>query len=227
MHTDLGTSPTVTPEERGQAQAARAPGQPAPALKFAIELGPLLAFLVTLGIAGIMWATGVLMVAAVLALAASWRVYGRIAAVPATTAALVLLFGGLALWLNDSRFIKIKPTIVNLLFAAVLLIGLLLRRPFLKSLLGEAFNLTPEGWRKLSLRWMWFFLAIAVTNEIVWRNFSDAVWGTFKAVGIVGLSVLFAMAQIGLIRRHEATAAREQGAASAAGGEAQRSEFHG
>ena len=177
---------------------------PQPGIKLIIELGPLLAFLVTLAIAGIMWATGVLMAAAVLALAASWQVFGRVAAIPAVTAALVLVFGGLTLWLDDTRFIKVKPTIVNLLFAGVLLLGLILRRPFLKGLLGEAFNLTPEGWRKLTVRWMWFFLTLALLNEIIWRNFSDAVWATFKALGILSLTVLFAMAQIGLVKRYEA-----------------------
>jgi intracellular septation protein len=179
-----------------------------PTVKLLIELGPLLAFLLTLGLAGIMWATGVLMVAVVLALVASWRVFGRIAAVPAVTAALVLVFGGLTLWLDDTRFIKVKPTIVNLLFAGMLALGLVLDRPFLKTLFGEAFNLTPEGWRKLTVRWVWFFLSLALLNEIVWRNFSDAVWGTFKALGILSLTALFAMAQIGLIKRYEASDAR-------------------
>ena len=175
-----------------------------PTVRLLIELGPLLAFLLTLGVAGIMWATAVLMVAVVLALIGSWRVFGRVAAVPAVTAALVLVFGGLTLWLDDTRFIKVKPTIVNLMFAGVLGLGLVLDRPFLKTLFGEAFNLTPEGWRKLTVRWAWFFLALALLNEIVWRNFSDAVWGTFKALGILSLTALFAMAQIGLIKRYEA-----------------------
>jgi intracellular septation protein len=176
---------------------------PRPAIKLLIELGPLLAFLCTLGIAGIMWATGVLMCAAVLALVASWQVFGRIAAVPAATAVLVLVFGGLTLWLDDTRFIKVKPTIINLLFAGMLTLGLILDRPFLKTLFGEALHLTPEGWRKLTVRWIWFFLSVALLNEIVWRNFSDAVWGTFKALGILSLTALFAMAQIGLIKRYE------------------------
>jgi len=133
------------------------PATAQPAVKLLIELGPLLAFLLTLAIAGIMWATGVLMVAAVLALAASWHVFGRIAAIPAVTAVLV-----------------------------------------------EAINLTQEGWRRLTTRWIFFFLGLALLNEIVWRNFSDAVWGTFKALGILSLTALFAMAQIGLIKRYAA-----------------------
>jgi intracellular septation protein len=176
---------------------------PQPAIKLLIELGPLLAFLLTLGVAGIMWATGVLMFAVVLALVASWHVFGRVAAVPTATAILVLVFGGLTLWLDDTRFIKVKPTIINLLFAGVLTLGLMLDRPFLKMLFGETLRLTPEGWRKLTVRWICFFFSLALLNEIVWRNFSDAVWGTFKALGILSLTALFAMAQVGLIKRHE------------------------
>jgi len=199
------------PQTRSQSEAGAqgsngesATRAPPTAVKLVIELGPLLAFLLTLGIAGIMWATGVLMVAAVAALIASWKVFGRVLPIPVATAVLVLLFGGLTLWLDDPRFIKVKPTIVNVLFAALLIGGLILRRPFLKLLLGEAFSLTEEGWRKLTVRWIGFFVAIAVLNEIIWRNFSDAVWGTFKALGILSLTAIFAMAQIGLIRRYEA-----------------------
>jgi intracellular septation protein len=181
------------------------PAEPRPFVKLVIELGPLLAFFIAYGRAGIYWATGVLMLAAVVALVASWRLLGRISAVPIATAVLVVVFGGLTFWLDDPRFIKIKPTIINLLFAGVLFAGLLLRRPLLKLLLGDAFNLTEEGWRKLSVRWMAFFLALAVLNELVWRNFSETAWVNFKVFGILPLTVLFAMAQIGLIKRHEAT----------------------
>ena len=144
------------------------------------------------------------MVASVVALAASWTLFGRLLPVPLMTAVLVVVFGGLTFWLNDPRFIKIKPTIINLLFAGVLLFGLMTGRPLLKLLLGEAFNLTEEGWRRLSVRWALFFLALAALNELVWRNFSEAVWVNFKVFGILGLSLVFAMAQIGLIKRHEA-----------------------
>jgi intracellular septation protein len=123
---------------------------------------------------------------------------------PVVTAVLVVVFGGLTFWLDDPRFIMIKPTIINLGFAGVLLAGLAMRRPLLKILFGEAFNLTEEGWRKLSVRWALFFLTLALLNELVWRNFSEATWVNFKVFGILPLTVVFAMAQIGLIRRHEA-----------------------
>lgn len=175
-----------------------------PLLKLLVELGPLLAFFLVYSRAGIYWATGVLMVATVLSLIASWSLFGRLLAMPVVTAVLVVVFGGLTFWLDDPRFIKVKPTIINLLFAGILSAGLVMRRPLLKVLFGEAFNLTEEGWRKLSIRWTLFFLVLAALNELAWRNFSEAAWVNFKVFGILPLTLVFAMAQIGLIKRHEA-----------------------
>jgi intracellular septation protein len=174
-----------------------------PLVKLLIDLGPLLAFFVAYGRAGIYWATGVLMLATLAALLASWRLLGRVTAVPLLTAILVVVFGGLTFYLDDPSFIKLKPTIINLLFAGVLVVGLLTDRPLLKVLLGKAFRLTEEGWRKLTVRWALFFFALAILNEIVWRNFSESAWVNFKVFGIVPLTILFAMAQIPLIKRYE------------------------
>jgi len=173
-------------------------------VKLLIEFGPLAAFGLTYLAGGIFWATAAVMITSVIALVASWKRFGRLLPVPLLTALLVVVFGGLTFWLNDPRFIYVKPTIINLLFAGVLLFGLMTGRPLLKLLLGEAFSLTEAGWRKLSLRWALFFLAIAALNEVVWRNFSEALWVKFKVFGILGLSLLFAMAQVGFIKRHEA-----------------------
>jgi intracellular septation protein len=191
-------SETSAPETTGRPQLAN------PLVKLAIELGPLLIFFATYARAGIYWATGVLMVATVVALGGSWRLLGRVSVVPLVTAVLVVVFGGLTFWLDDPRFIQMKPTIINLLFAGVLLVGLVTGRPLLKLLLGDAFELTPEGWRKLSVRWALFFLMLAVLNEVVWRNFTEATWVKFKAFGILPLTVAFAMAQMGLIKRYGA-----------------------
>jgi intracellular septation protein len=174
-----------------------------PLVKLLIDLGPLIAFFIAYGRAGIYWATGALMLATVAALIASWRLLGRVTAVPMVTAVLVVVFGGLTFYLDDPSFIKLKPTIINLLFAGVIVAGLATGRPLLKLLLGEAFRLTDEGWRKLSVRWAAFFFALAILNEIVWRNFSESAWVNFKVFGIVPLTILFAMAQIGLIKRYE------------------------
>ena len=202
-----GREGTGVRESAGMNEEAKRPGiaaPPNPHIKLLIEFGPLAAFGITYFTAGIFWATGVVMVTSVVALAASWTQFGRLLPVPLMTAVLVVVFGGLTFWLNDPRFIKIKPTIINLLFAGVLFFGLMTGRPLLKLLLGEAFNLTEEGWRKLSFRWALFFLALAALNELVWRSFSETVWVNFKVFGILGLSLVFAMAQIGLIKRHEA-----------------------
>ena len=169
-----------------------------------IEFGPLVAFIVAFYAGGIYWATGVIMVASVLALAASWIFLGRLLPVPVATAVLVVLFGALTFLFDDPTFIKRKPTIVNLLLAGILLFGLMTGRPLLRFLFGEAFKLTEEGWRKLTIRWTVFFVLLAALNELVWRNFSDAIWANFKFFGILGLSLVFGVAQIGLIKRYEA-----------------------
>jgi intracellular septation protein len=179
---------------------------PNPIVKFAIEIGPLVAFLVAWAVAGILWATGALMVASAVSLVASRIFLGRVPPVVMATAVLVFVFGGLTLWFQDPSFIKLKPTIINLLFAGVLIVGLIRNQPFLKMLFGEAFNLTEEGWRKLTMRWIVFFVVLAGLNEVIRLNFSDAVWVNFKAYGILTLTLVFAMAQIGFIRRHEAKA---------------------
>ena len=177
-----------------------------PVVKLLIDLGPLLVFFLTYAKAGIFWATGVLMAATVVALVFSRVLLGRFALAPAVTAVLVVVFGGLTFLLDDPSFIKIKPTIINLMFAGILGFGVVTGRPLLKMFMGEALRLTDEGWRKMTLRWMVFFLAMAVLNEIVWRNFSEANWVNFKVFGILPLTIVFAMAQVGLIKRHEARA---------------------
>jgi intracellular septation protein len=192
--------------EQGERQGG--PTDWKPLIKLLIELGPLLAFFIAYARAGIFWATGVLMAATVVSLIASWRMFGRLLPMPVVTAVLVVIFGGLTFWLDDPHFIQMKPTIINLLFAGALFVGLATGRPLLKLLLGEAFNLTDEGWRKLSIRWAIFFLALAVLNELVWRNFSEGAWVNFKVFGILPLTLIFAVSQMGLIKRHEAAKGR-------------------
>ncbi|MCH9765487.1 MAG: septation protein A [Alphaproteobacteria bacterium] len=171
-------------------------------LKFLIELGPLLIFFAAYAKFDIYVATGALMVATLVSLAASKLMLGRITIMPIVTAVIVSIFGGLTLWLNDASFIKMKPTIVNVLFAGLLSAGLAMNRPFLKLLFGEAFQLTDEGWYKLTLRWILFFLFVAVLNELVWRNFSEPTWVNFKVFGILPLTMIFAGAQIKLIQKY-------------------------
>lgn len=178
-----------------------------PIVKLLIDLGPLIAFFATYAKAGIYWATGVLMVATVIALVASRTLTGRFAPAPMITAVLVVVFGGLTFLLEDPRFIMVKPTFINLFFAAALTFGLVTGRHLLKLIMGEAVQLTDAGWHKLTVRWIAFFLVLALANEVVWRNFSEATWVSFKAWGILPITLLFAFAQIGLIRRHAANQA--------------------
>jgi intracellular septation protein len=170
--------------------------------KMLVDLAPLLIFFVVYLVAGIYWATGALMAASVISMIVSKLWLGHISATLILTTVLVVGFGGLTLWLNDPRFIKMKPTMVNLLFAVVLAGGLLVGRNLLQLLLGEAFRLTELGWRLLTYRWIGFFIALAAVNEIVWRNFSETTWASFKVFGILPITVVFAMLQFGLIQRH-------------------------
>jgi intracellular septation protein len=189
----------MSEEAKGSDAAAAQPH----GTKLMIELGPLLAFFVAWFLADIFWATGVLMAATLASVIASKLLLGRVSPVIIATAVLVVVFGSLTFWFGDAHFIKMKPTIINLLFAGVLLGGLLTGRPLLKLMFGEAFNLTEEGWRKLTMRWILFFVVMAVLNEIVWRNFSEGTWVNFKVFGILPLTLIFAMSQIGLIKRYE------------------------
>ncbi len=172
-------------------------------LKLAVEVGPLVVFFVVNARAGIFWGTGVFMGATVLSLIASRILFGRIPVMPLVTGVCVMVFGGLTLWLQDDHFIKIKPTIVNALFAGALFIGLLAGQSLLRVIFGEVFRLTDEGWRKLTLRWAFFFTFLAVLNEIVWRSFTTDTWVSFKVFGVMPLTMAFAVAQVGLLRQHE------------------------
>lgn len=176
--------------------------QPNPLVKLAIEVGPLVVFFIANSRGNIFIATGAFMVAIVVALIASWLIERRLPLLPLVTAAFVLVFGGLTLVLQDELFIKLKPTIVNSLFAAILFGGLFFGRPLLKPLLGAALDLRDEGWRKLTYRWAWFFVALAMANEMVWRTLSTDGWVNFKVFGIMPLTIAFSLAQLPLINRY-------------------------
>lgn len=188
--------------------AATAAAAPNPLVKLAIELGPLIAFFLVQRRVDIFWATGVFMAAMVVALVASRKLEGRWPTMPLVTGAFVLVFGGLTLWLQDATFIKLKPTLTNLLFAALLLGGLARGRLFLKLVFGEAFALDEEGWRILTVRFGLYFLVLAGLNELVWRNFSEDTWTTFKVFGILPLTILFTALQMPLVQRHAVDASR-------------------
>jgi len=175
-------------------------------IKLFVELGPLLVFFFANSHYNIFVGTAAFMVATIVALTASRIFLGRIATMPLVTGVFVLVFGGLTLYLQDDHFIKMKPTIVNSLFAAILLGGLMFDRLFLKIVFGDVMRLTREGWRILTIRWALFFLLLAVLNEVMWRFFSTDTWVTFKVFGIMPLTFVFALAQIGVLKKYEDTA---------------------
>ncbi|MEQ1578837.1 MAG: septation protein A [Hyphomicrobium sp.] len=172
-------------------------------IKFMIELAPLIVFFAAYKTQGsIQMATGAIILATLVSLLASWLLFKKVAIMPVVTAAVVSIFGGLTLWLDDPTFFFRKPTIVNLIFAAILGFGLATGRPLVKRLFDGQLKLTDEGWHKLTVRWTVFFLAMAGLNEIVWRNFAETTWVNFKVFGILPMTLLFAIAQVGLMSRH-------------------------
>ena len=174
-----------------------------PMVKFALELGPLVLFFASYSKLGIFAATGVLMAAVVITLGVSYAMLRRIPIMPLVTAVIVLIFGSLTIFLHDETLIKIKPTALYLLFGAALFVGLALKKPLLKILFDGALHVTEEGWRILTWRWGFFFIALAILNEIVWRTQTTDVWVKFKTFGFLPLTLLFALAQTPLIMRTE------------------------
>lgn len=187
-------------DEKSETAAASQPNQ---LLKLALDLGPVAIFFVAYFIGGIYWATGLIMASTLLSAVVAWFLLGEMTPTRVATTVLVLGFGGLTLWLNDPRFIKVKPTAVNLLFAAVLFGGLIAGKPLLRYLLGEVLQLTDAGWRQLTLRYAGFFCALAALNEVVWRSFSEAIWVNFKFFGFPILTIIFFVLQQGLLQRHK------------------------
>ncbi len=176
-----------------------------------VDYGPLLVFFVAYKLAGLMAATVALMIATFVAVAAAYGLTRRLPPMPMVTLAIVAVFGGLTLWFKDDTFIKMKPTIIQGLFALALGIGLICGRPLLKDVMEGGLSLDDAGWRKLTGRLAGFFAVMAGLNELVWRTQSTDLWIDFKVFGITGLTFLFMLAQAGLIKRHQAVSPAETG----------------
>ncbi|MBY0298590.1 MAG: septation protein A [Methylobacterium sp.] len=183
-----------------------------PLVKLALELGPLGLFFLgnayadRFGIAPdhrLFAATGLFIAATLTALAIHYGLVRRLPIMPLVSGVVVVVFGGLTLALQDELFIKLKPTIVNSLFGAVLLGGLAFGKPLLSLVLDSVFDLDEEGWRKLTFRWGLFFFVLAGLNEIVWRTQTTDFWVGFKVFAIMPLTIAFALAQTPLLLRHE------------------------
>jgi intracellular septation protein len=171
--------------------------------KLALDLGPLLIFFAAFKYLGIFAATGAFMVAVLVALAIGYALEKKLSPMPIFTAVLVVIFGGLTLYLQNDLFIKMKPSVLYAFFGALLLGGLRFNRLFIKYFFGQAFELTEAGWVKLTVRWGIFFLALAALNEAVWRTTSTETWVAFKVWGIIPLLFLFALAQTPLVMKHQ------------------------
>src|ERR1700742_4918828 len=176
--------------------------QPHPLFKLATELGPLLVFFIANAKFHLFVATGAFMAAVIIAMIASYMVTRHVPIMAMITGVIVIVFGTLTLVLHDETFIKVKPTIIYGLFAAILGGGLLFGRSFIAIMFDQMFNLTPQGWRSLTLRWALFFGALAILNEAVWRTQTTDFWVNFKVFGVTPLVMIFAMTQMPLIKRY-------------------------
>lgn len=188
-----------------------------PALKLALEMGPLIVFFIAnnrgeklaemfpalaeLG-GPLFIATAFFMLATAIALIASWVLTRTLPLMPVVSGGVIFIFGALTLYLHDETFIKLKPTIINSLFGITLLGGLVFKKPLLKYVLGAAFELNEKGWFHLTIRWALFFFAMAIVNEVIWRNFSTDFWVAFKVWGNIPITVIFMAFQFPLINRH-------------------------
>ena len=196
--------------------------EPSGGARLLVDLGPLLVFFVANYLAPvpdalrIFVATGAFMVAMLAAIIFTQARYGRVSPLLLFSGVMVLVLGGLTIWLRDEMFIKVKPTIYYLIVAGLLAFGLRTGRNFLKVVLGSAYpGLSDEGWRKLTRNWAWFFLGMAILNEAVWRTQTTDFWIGFKLWGAIPLTFLFAAANIPMLLRHGLTsddqAAQEPG----------------
>ncbi len=173
-----------------------------PFLKIALEIGPIAVFFLVYNRTDIFTATAVFIPVILAALGASWALTRHLPRMAVVTAIVVVVFGGLTLWLQDATFIKMKPTIVNLIFAGMLGWGLMRGRSYLKYLMGDAMPLTEEGWALFTRRWAIFFVCMAALNELIWRTQTEAFWVSFKTFGSPALSFLFIASQFPMLRRH-------------------------
>lgn len=186
-----------------------------PWLKAGLEFGPLILFFVvfmrlrdkTLTIAGTEYsgfivATLVFIPVLVLSTLALWRLTGKLAPMQIATLVLVVVFGGLSVWLNDPKFFKMKPTIIYLIFAALLGFGLIRDRNWLELVMAKKLPMQPEGWRILTIRMVLLFLGLAIANEIVWRMMSETAWVNFKTFGLPAIMIAFFVANSKLFERY-------------------------
>ena len=173
-------------------------------IKLFIDIGPLAVFFIYYKVSGdLIDAILPLMLATIISVVISYILEKRIPIMPTLGAGIVVIFGGLTIIFDNKIFIFMKPTIINIIFAAILYGGIILKKPLLKYLLGSALKLEEEGWAILTQRWAAFFIALAVLNEIVWRTMSEEFWVSFKVFGILPITFIFTMTQFPLIKKYQ------------------------
>ena len=188
--------------ENAKDGAVKGAGKKTSAVQLAADYGPLLIFFGVYFATDILTATASLVVASLVALAVSWAALRRVPWLPLLAAVVLSIFGGLTLIFEDDLFIKIKPTIVQLLFALVLLGGLAIRKVWLKMVIGRAVSLPDTAWRTLTIRFAVFFVIMALANEVVWRSFSTDLWVTFDTFGQMAITFVFVACQYPFIARN-------------------------
>ena len=171
--------------------------------KLLIDIGPLAVFFIFYTRSGLQASILPFMLATVIAVLFSYILEKKIPIMPTVGAGIILLFGGLTIYFDNDVFFKMKPTIINLLFAVILYGGILINKPLLKYLLGAALKLEEEGWKILTQRWIGFFIALAILNEVVWRTQSTDIWVNFKVFGILPITFIFTMTQFPLIKKYQ------------------------
>ena len=171
--------------------------------KLLIDIGPLAVFFIFYLRSDLKSAIIPLMIATIIAVLFSYIMEKKIPIMPTVGAFIILIFGGLTIYFDNEVFFKMKPTIINLLFALILYGGMIVKKPLLKFLLGAAIKLEDEGWKILTQRWISFFIALAVLNEIVWRTQSTDIWVNFKVFGILPITFIFTMTQFPLIKKYQ------------------------
>ena len=193
QQSDPSPTPKVKPHQRDHNR-----------LKILFDFGPLLLFFVTNYIYGdLMLSVKVLVVATLVSLALGWRLDRKISVMAAIGCAALVFFAGLTLYLDNEFFIKIKPTVVTLLFAALIAVGRLLGRNPLASIIGKQITLTARGWRAISWLWVVMFVTSAIANEVAWRILSTDDWITFKVFGLTGISFLFFALSVPILQKHQ------------------------
>ena len=171
--------------------------------KLLIDIGPLAVFFIFYSRGDLKSAIIPFMIATIIAVLFSYIMEKKIPIMPTVSAFIILIFGGLTIYFDNEIFFKMKPTIINLLFALILYGGVIVKKPLLKLLLGAAIKLEDEGWKILTQRWISFFIALAVLNEIVWRTQSTDIWVNFKVFGILPITFIFTMTQFPLIKKYQ------------------------